>query len=124
GLLAYIVTSKYADHLPLYRLEQILERHSLTVSRRTLSEGNGAVAELLAPIVAAMKVQILSSPWIQCDDTTITVTENGSRTGHMWVYRSMQDDVVYDFTWARNREGPMRMLDGFRGFLQADAAPG
>lgn len=124
GLLAYVVTSKYADHLPLYRLEQILERHALTVSRRTLSEWNGAVADLLTPIVTAMKKEILSSAWIQCDDTTLTVTEDGSRTGHMWAYRSMEDDVVYDFTWARNREGPMRMLEGYRGYLQADAAPG
>ena len=124
GLLAYVVTSKYADHLPLYRLEQILERHALTVSRRTLSEWNGAVADLLEPIVTAMHKQILSSPWIQCDDTTLTVTEDGSRTGHMWAYRSMENDVIYDFTWARNREGPMRMLEGYRGFLQADAAPG
>ncbi len=124
GLLAYVVTSKYADHLPLYRLEQILERHAFTVTRRTLSEWNGAVADLLAPVATALHKEILSSPWVQCDDTTLTVTEDGSHTGHMWAYRSMLNDVVYDFTWARNREGPTRMLEGYRGFLQADAAPG
>ena len=45
GLLAHVVTSKYADHLPLYRLEQIFERHGVQVTRRTLSEWNGAVAD-------------------------------------------------------------------------------
>ncbi len=43
--------------------------------------------------------------------------------GHIWVYRGELGEVVYDFTWARNREGPMRMLAGYRGYLQVDAAP-
>ena len=47
GLLAHVVSSKYADHLPLYRLEQIFERHGVQITRRTLSEWNGAVADLL-----------------------------------------------------------------------------
>ena len=49
GLLAHVVSSKYADHLPLYRLEQIFERHGVQITRRTLSEWNGAVADLLEP---------------------------------------------------------------------------
>jgi transposase len=54
GLLAHVVTSKYSDHLPLYRQEQIFERHGVQVTRRTLSEWNGAVADILEPIVRAM----------------------------------------------------------------------
>jgi len=54
GLLAHVVSSKYADHMPLYRLEQIFERHGVQITRRTLSEWNGAVADLLAPIVRVM----------------------------------------------------------------------
>jgi transposase len=54
GLLAHVVSSKYADHLPLYRLEQIFERHGVQIARRTLSEWNGTVADLLEPIVRAM----------------------------------------------------------------------
>jgi hypothetical protein len=49
-----LVISKYADHLPLYRLEQIFERHGVQITRRTLSEWNGAVADLLEPIVRAV----------------------------------------------------------------------
>lgn len=128
GLLAHVVTQKYADHLPLYRQEQILARHGLEVSRRTLSEWNGAVADLLKPIVEVMtKEQVLRSAWIQCDDTGLEVQQAGekpgSRAGHMWVYRDAEGDAVYDFTWSRNRDGPMRMLTGYRGYLQADAAP-
>jgi transposase len=125
GLLAQVVTSKYADHLPLYRQEQIFARHDVVVSRRTLAEWNGAVADLLKPIVTAMhSAQVLTSPWIQCDDTTLEVQQAGGyQRGHMWVYRSEQGEVVYDFTWARNRDGPLRMLQGYHGYLQADAAP-
>src|SRR5271167_4129042 len=101
GLLAHVVTSKYADHLPLYRIEQIFGRHGIEVSRRTLSEWNGAVADLLAPIVGAIKRQILASEWIQSDDTTLEVQdperEPAYRQGHLWVYRGARADVVYDF---------------------------
>ncbi len=128
GLLAQVVTAKYADHLPLYRQEQIFARHDVMISRRTLSEWNGAVADLLKPIVTAMYTeQVLRSPWIQCDDTTLEVQqqerEPRCRQGHMWVYRSSEAEVVYDFTWVRNRDGPMRMLEHYQGYLQADAAP-
>ena len=126
GLLAQVVVGKYADHLPLYRQEQIFARHDVQISRRTLAEWNGAVADLLAPIVTTIReMQLLSSPWIQCDDTTLEVQQPGAgcRTGHMWVYRGAGGEVVYDFTWSRNRDGPLRMLAGYRGYLQADAAP-
>ena len=128
GLLAHVVSSKYADHLPLYRLEQIFERHGVQITRRTLSEWNGAVADLLEPIVRAMhREQVCPSPWIQCDDTTQDVQDPSRapeiRTGHLWVYRGELGEVVYDFTWSRNRDGPLKMLAGYRGYLQVDAAP-
>ena len=128
GLLAHVVTSKYADHLPLYRQERIFERHGVQVTRRTLSEWNGAVADMLEPIVRAMhREQVCQSPWIQCDDTTLDVQDPSRapeiRTGHLWGYRGELGDVVYDFTWARNRDGPLKMLAGYRGYLQVDAAP-
>jgi transposase len=128
GLLAQVVTAKYADHLPLYRQEQGLARHGIEISRRTLSEWNGAVADLLKPIVEAMtREQVLRSAWIQTDDTGLEVQQRNqvpaARDGHLWVYRAAEGEVVYDFTWSRNRDGPMRMLAGYRGYLQADAAP-
>jgi transposase len=45
------------------------------------------------------------------------------RTGHLWVYRGELGEVVYDFTWSRNRDGPLKMVAGYRGYLQVDAAP-
>ena len=135
GLLAHVVTSKYADHLPLYRQEQILYRHGVEVSRRTLAEWCGAVADLLGLVVEeGIKEELLRSAYIQCDDTTLDVQlpeERGSEKrqrpaieqGNMWAYRDAEGDVVYDFTWGRIREGPERMFREYRGYVQADAAP-
>jgi len=120
--LAHVVTSKYSEHLPLYRQEQVFERHGVQVTRRTLSEWNGAVADLVEPIVRAMhREQVRQSPWIQCDDTTLEVQDPSRapeiRTGHLWVYRGELGEVVYDFTWSRNRDGPLKMLAGWCGYL-------
>jgi transposase len=127
GLLAHVVSSKDADHLPLYRLEHIFARHGIGVTRRTLSEWNGAVADLLQPLGAAIHRQVLVGRWIQSDDTVVEVQDPAHapayRNGHLWVYRGEHGEVVYDFTWQRNRDGPLRMLAGYRGYLQADAAP-
>jgi transposase len=125
GVLAHVVTSKYADHLPLYRIEQIFARHGIAVSRGLLAQWNGAVADLLAPLAAAIHQQILHSRWIQSDDTTVKVqeAERVYRTGHMWVYRGDRGDQVYDFDWHRNKASPSRVLAGYAGYLQVDAAP-
>ena len=98
------------------------------MTRRTLAEWSGAVADLLTPIVETMRTeQVLRSAWIQCDDTGLDVQQPGqtpgSRSGHLWVYRDAEGDAVYDFTWSRNRDGPLKMLAGYQGYLQADAAP-
>ncbi|MCK6556235.1 IS66 family transposase [Candidatus Binatia bacterium] len=95
------------------------------MSRGLLSQWNGAVADLLAPLAKAVHEQVLQSRWIQSDDTKVKVqeVERVYRNGHMWVYRGELGDVVYDFDWQRNKGSPSRMLAGYRGYLQADAAP-
>jgi len=127
GLLAHVITSKYGDHLPLYRLEHIFPRHGIDISRKTLAEWCGSVADLLEPVAAQIAADVLSSPWVQCDDTRVDVQDRTAtpqiRTGHVWTYRGSDGDAFYDFTWMRNSEGPLRVLAHFRGYLQADAAP-
>jgi transposase len=133
GVLAHVITSKYGDHLPLYRLEQIFARHGVEVSRRTLSEWCGATADLLRLVVEeGLMAELLRAAYIQCDDTTLDVQLPEQRgqspprpaiaQGNMWAYRDAEGNVVYDFTWGRTREGPARMLQAYRGYVQADAA--
>lgn len=127
GLLAHIITSKYADHLPLNRQENIFGRHDVDIRRSTMCDWVGQCAGLLEPIVKEMKRQVLKSPKIHTDDTTIPVQcrdRKGTYDGYLWVYADMSDNVVFDFTPTRCRDGPINFLGGYSGYIQADAYKG
>jgi transposase len=129
GLIAQIVVSKFSDHLPLYRQEDIFVRHGLHLSRSTLCDWVSAAAELLEPLYERQRLLALQSAVLWTDDTPVTVLvggEEGSRRGRFWTY--VGDDEhpysVYDFTMSRGRDGPQRFLRSFRGYLHADAYGG
>ena len=129
GVLAEVVANKYANHLPLYRQKEMFQRIGLTIARSTLCGWVAYVASLLLPIVDAMRLSVLASRKIHTDDTPITVLDRsvkpvGSRKGYMWVYIGEQDDVVFDYTNTRSRDGPASFLEGYQGYLQADAFSG
>ena len=129
GLLAQTITSKYGDHLPLYRLEDIFARHGVVLSRATLCGWMARSAELLTPLYDLMVRRVLQSIAVHTDDTTVPVwdpTLPKTRTGRFWVYVGdvRNPYVVYDYTPRRTRDGPERFLKGFRGYLQADAFSG
>lgn len=124
GLLAFVLTAKYCDHLPLYRLENIFARNGIEISRSTSCEWLARSAELLAPIFAELKRSVLASRVIHGDDTPVLCLENhqggGRRQGYLWVYAGDRDEVVYDFTLTRGRDGPNRFLKDWKGKLQVD----
>ena len=129
GLVAFVVVSKFADHLPLYRLEDILTRHGVYLSRSTLGDWVRDAAAVLEPLAALQRDLVLQSPVIWTDDTPVTVLggeQPGSTKGRFWAY--IGDDehpyTVYDFTMSRSRDGPAAFLSDYRGFLQADAYGG
>jgi transposase len=129
GLVAYVLVGKFADHLPLYRLEDILTRHGVHLSRSTLCDWVRNAADLLGPLADLQKTLVLQSPVLWTDDTPVTVLGGetpGSSTGRLWAY--IGDDQhpysVYDFTMSRARDGPAAFLKNYRGFLQADAYGG
>ena len=129
GLLAQTITSKYSDHLPLYRLEDIFARHGVELSRATLCGWMASCADLLTPLYDLMVKRVLLSIVIHTDDTTVPVWDPAlpkTRTGRFWVYIGdlRNPYVVYDYTPRRTRDGPERFLGGFRGYLQADAFSG
>jgi transposase len=126
GMLAYVGVSKYADHLPLYRLERILARSGLAISRNTLGDWIDFIADSFSSIIETIRKKILRGPIVQSDDTKVRVLggPDGSYAGYLWCYGGLQDEVVFDFTPGRARDGPQRFLEGFRGYLQADAYAG
>ena len=130
GLLAYVITSKLGDHLPLYRLEKIFARHDVHIARSTMCAWMLATGELVQPLVDLMGARVRESKVIHTDDTRVPVQDESEegrcKSGRIWAYIGDRDHpyVVYDYTPDRTRAGPSRWLDQFKGYLQADAYGG
>ena len=128
GLLAHIITSKYADQNPLNRLEGILKRHGVDINVSTMCGWVGKCADLLEPLVKRMHKKILQSPKINTDDTRIPIKsrkrKGSTYNGYLWTYIDDKKNVVFDFTPNRSRNGPINFLGDYDGFVQADAYSG
>src|SRR5271166_1562967 len=129
GLVSFVLVSKFADHLPLYRLEDILFRHGVSLSRSTLCDWVRNAAILLDPLAELQRTLVLQSDVIWTDDTHVMVLggkKPGSTRGRFWAYISegAAPYSVYDFTMSRARDGPAAFLKDYRGFLHADAYGG
>ena len=120
GLVSFVLVSKFSDHLPLYRLEDILFRHGVYLSRSTLCDWVRNAADLLVPLAELQKRLVLQSPVLWTDDTFVTVLggeKPGSTKGRFWPYIGDEDHpyTVYDFTMSRARDGPAKFLANYRG---------
>jgi len=124
GLLADVVVSKLVDHLPLYRQVNRHARQGVHLSRSTLCDWLMDTADVLRPLYLLLKKRVLSDSVVFTDDTPVRVQESEScRLGRLWAYRSRLG-TVYDSTPDRCRDGPVRFLSGFEGYLQCDAYAG
>jgi len=128
GLLAHVLTSKYVDHLPLYRQSRIFERQGLDFSRSTLCDWVAVCAEEFAPIVVELRRAVLKGRIVGADETPITVLEKHDekkrRQGWLWVYRGGEGETVFDYRPTRARDGPREFLSDFEGHLQRDGYQG
>jgi len=127
GLLAHVITSKYADHLPLHRQEAMLARQGVELARSTLADWMAAAATLLKPLYSLMLAEVLRGCVVQTDETRVPVLDAGrkqTKSGRLWVFVGDRDHplTVYDYTATKARDGPAAILKDYRGFLQADAA--
>jgi transposase len=119
------VVGKYCNHTPLHRQSMILERDlGLEISRATLDGWVLKVGELLIPMVAAMRRELISGTYIQADETPVDVqTREGRGKNHqayLWQYSRPGGTAVFDFRLGRGRDGPKRFLGQFEGILQTD----
>lgn len=127
GLLAYIATSKYADYLPLHRLQGIFGRQGFELDRSTMCLWMADVARLVRPIYDLMARLILLSHVLATDDTVMPLLQPGrTRQARMWINMGdgSQPYNIFDFTISRSRDGPKRFLKNYRGTLLADAYGG
>jgi transposase len=119
------VIGKYCNHTPLHRQSMILERDlGLEISRATLDGWVLKVGELLTPMVAAMRRELINGTYIQADETPVDVQTRGGRgknhQAYLWQYSRPGGSVVFDFRLGRGRDGPGVFLGQFEGILQTD----
>lgn len=129
SLLAHVIVSKMADHLPLHRQERMFERHGVDISRKSMCGWLAQSAGLLSPLYQAARKVLFESKAIGTDDTGVKVLDRKlpfARTGRLWPYYGDADHplILYDYTPTRERAGPEKFLAGYRGYLQADAYGG
>jgi transposase len=131
AMVADVVVSKHADHIPLYRQSQILARHRVYIERSTLAQWVGAAAAEFQPLHDHLVRRLKASPKLFCDETRCPVLDPGrgkTKTGFIWAIA--RDDrpwcgsdppgVAYSYAPGRGGEHAVKLLDGFHGILQVD----
>lgn len=126
GLLAHVITAKFADHLPVHRLAGQLSRSGVAVARSTLGDWLTRAAQLLDPLVTLMHTRLLQSRVIHTDDTHVKLRvakQDRTTRAHLWVAIGDADFpyVVFDFTTDYTADGPRAFFGSYAGYLQADA---
>jgi len=131
GLLAYIIVAKYMDGLPLYRLEGILKRYGGDVTRTSMASWIIGLATQCQPLIHLMRAHQLSGQIIQIDETRIQVHKElgyiATGNKYMWVTLGgppSKPVVLFDYDPSRSHEVPLRLLDGYEGYLQSDGYRG
>ena len=127
SMLAFIIISKYCDGLPLYRLEGIVKRYGGNITRTSLARWMIRVALEMQPLINLMREHQLAYDYLQIDETRIKVLKEAEKSPTsdkwMWVSRGGPPDkpvILFDYDPSRGKEVPVRLLEGFKGYLQCD----
>jgi transposase len=132
SVLAHLLTSKFVDHLPLYRQKQIFERigtvrRAMKIPPSTLTDNTNAACKALEPIYNALRREALANLYLQVEETRIQVLENDGKKGtthrgFLWTYHAPVDGLVFfDYQKGRDKTGPEKILKDFQGVVQTDA---
>ncbi len=125
GLLAQVIIDKYSDHLPVYRQLERFKREGINLPSSTVGDWITGTCMLLQPLYDVLKKQVLSSHYLQVDETPIKVLDKDKKgtthRGYHWVYHDpIKRLVLFDYREGRGREGPKELLKNFKGYLQTD----
>lgn len=130
SLIAYIITAKYVDALPLYRQEKIFERVHASLTRQTMARWLIQVSEKLMPLYNLLQDKCLEKNYLQMDETRVQVlNEEGKKStskSYMWLRLAHGDNpiILYDYAPTRAGSVPIELLEGFSGALQIDGYDG
>ena len=126
-LLAQVLVSKYADHLPLYRQQQIYARAGVDLPRSTLADWVGRCGVELTPLVECLRNVIKQQAVLHADETPVAMLAPGRKrthTAYVWAYASTRtadiQGVVYDFRPSRSGKEARDFLEGWQGKLVCD----
>jgi transposase len=130
GVLAWVVSSKYLDHLPLNRIEQIALRDQVILPKSTLCEWVGHVGCALTPLALALKEQLVKHRVLHADETPVKQlspkTPNKHHQSYLWVYRTADltsdhsEIILFDYQASRAGCHPQQLLKDFSGHLMVD----
>ena len=127
SVLAMLLSTKYADGIPLYRFEKMLSRHGIVIPRQTLARWVIQCGAQLQPLLNLMRDQLLGYPVLHCDETRVQVLKEPGREpssqSWMWVQTGGPPDrpvILFDYTTSRAQDVPLRLLAGYRGYLMTD----
>ena len=130
-LLAYILIAKYADALPLYRLEKILARYGGNISRTAMANWIIRLYDVFKPLINLLREHQLSCDYLHADETRIQVLKEAGKVATsdkwMWLVRGGPPGrpvVLFHYDASRSEDVPSRLLDGFEGVLQTDGYAG
>lgn len=129
SMLAFLLISKYQDHLPWYRIRSIFKRQGFELSDSTVNNWFMAVSNLLTPLYNLMVDRVKLAEYLQVDESTIPVIDPDKKgkthTGYFWVYHSPPDKIVtFDYQKGRSAKFPKAFLQDFKGHVQTDAYAG
>ena len=127
GLLCHIVIAKYCDGLSLYGLEKMINRYGASLTRTAMANWIIRLSNELQPLINLAREHQLAYDYLKIDETRVQVLKEKEKTAQsdkwMWVSKGGPPDkpvVLFDYDPSRGAEVPMRLLDGFKGYLQCD----
>ena len=131
GLLAYIITNKFVDALPLYRQERIFDRIGIELSRSNLANWVIRAGQLVQPLINLMRGRLWAHDYVQMDESTVQVLKEPGKApqsqSYIWVQRGGPPDaplLLYDYDPSRSQTVPLRLLEDYAGYLQTDGYAG
>ncbi len=131
GLLAHILTAKFADALPFYRQEKQFSRIGVELPRATMANWAIHAAKRCQPLIDGLIREIRSGPLIGMDETTVQVLKEPGRSNtsksYMWVFRGGDPDkpaLIYQYHPTRSGDVPMNLVNGYKGYVQTDGYKG
>jgi transposase len=128
GLLAWVITAKYLDHLPLYRLEQVAARDKVVLARSTLAEWVGRAGVALRPLADRLAWHLLQGNTLHADETPVAQLDPGkgkTKKAYLWAYRSNDLEpapriIVFGYQTSRSGCHARQFLGAWQGRLLVD----